>query len=298
MKPSFRGMACIIAMSLLSCGKNSGHENKEVSDIVETTTPVQNDLQTQAADTSTILQAGMPANADWDKKIIKTADITLQLTDYASFNNNIHKNIRAYGAYIASEKQVHSEFELKNIITVKVPVDQFEQLANSFSDSSVKIIEKNISTQDVSSEIVDIKARMEAKKQVRERYLELLKQAKNMKDILTVQQEINAIQEDIESAGGRAGYLSHQAAYSTINLTYYQLLKGPCEVSEPGFFSRLGEAFIKSLNSLEDFIVFLFYLWPLWIALLIGYQFFRKRRRIAVSKQNKTVQHSSAAGSI
>ena len=75
MKPSFWGLACI-AMALLSCGRNANYENKEVSDVIETTTPVQNAMQTQAADSTPILQAGTPVNTDWDKKIIKTADIT------------------------------------------------------------------------------------------------------------------------------------------------------------------------------------------------------------------------------
>ena len=63
-----------------------------------------------------------------------------------------------------------------------------------------------ISTEDVTGEVVDTRARMEAKKQMRDRYLALLKQARNMKEILEVQTEINTIQEDIESASGRVGF--------------------------------------------------------------------------------------------
>jgi hypothetical protein len=45
-----------------------------------------------------------------------------------------------------------------------------------------------------------------------------------MKEILQVQQEINSIQEQMESASGRINYLSHQSAYSTIHLQYFQYL--------------------------------------------------------------------------
>ncbi len=37
-----------------------------------------------------------------------------------------------------------------------------------------------------------------------------------MEDILQVQEEINEIQENIEAAAGRVHYLTHSAAYSTI----------------------------------------------------------------------------------
>lgn len=283
MKPSYLGMACI-AMSLLSCGRNASHESKEVAtaDIIETTAPVAS--ETQAPDTNThVLQAGSPANNDWDKKIIKTAEVTLELKDYNVFDNNIHQSVKAYGAYIASEKQNHTGYELRNSITIKVPVAQFDALVNSLSGTDIQVLEKNISTEDVSSEIVDIKARLEAKKQVRERYLDLLKQAKNMKDILSVQQEINSIQEDIEAADGRANYLVHQSAYSTINLTYYQPLGGGY-TGKPGFLSKLGDAFSQSLDGLESFLLFIVFTWPLWLVLTAGYWFYRKRKRTAFAK--------------
>ena len=56
---------------------------------------------------------------------------------------------------------------------------------------------------------VDTRSRLEAKKQVRLRYLDFLKEAKNVEEILNVQSQINGIQEDIEAASGRLDYLNH-----------------------------------------------------------------------------------------
>lgn len=47
---------------------------------------------------------------------------------------------------------------------------------------------------------------MQAKMAVRDKYLQLLKQAKNIDETLQVQNEINGIQEDIEAANGRINY--------------------------------------------------------------------------------------------
>jgi hypothetical protein len=44
---------------------------------------------------------------------------------------------------------------------------------------------------------------MEARKKVRDRYIELLKQAKNMSEVLQVQNEINNTQVEVEGAAGR-----------------------------------------------------------------------------------------------
>ena len=157
-------------------------------------------------------------NTDWDKKIIKTASIQLQLEDYKKFNTNIHSSLKNFGAYIADEKQIENDFRIENSVTIKVPVDQFDNLINSFTADGIKVTEKNISSEDVTGEFVDTKARMQSKMAVRDKYLGLLKQAKNMNEILQVQNEINDIQEDIEAADGRINYLQHSSAYSTVNL--------------------------------------------------------------------------------
>ena len=189
-------------------------------------------------------------NSDWDKKILKTADIQLQLDDYKKFNTSIHSCLKNFGAYVADEKQTENEYRIENLITIKVPVDQFDNLVNSFAGDGIKVTEKNISSDDVTGEVVDTKARMQAKTAVRDKYIALLKQAKNMNEILQVQNEINDIQEDIEAANGRVNYLQHASTYSTINLDYFQYINGrTADDATPDFFTKLSNAFSRNISN-------------------------------------------------
>lgn len=223
-------------------------------------------------------QSGTPAgNPDWDKKIIKTANITLELKDYNAYNTGIHGRVRSYGAYIAQEQQSETNGQIMNEITIKVPVDKFEDIMASLGGEGVKVIQKNITTEDVTGEVVDTKARMEAKKQVRDRYLELLKQAKSMKDILDVQEQINGIQEDIESAAGRVNYLTHSAAYSTVNIKYYQFLNGvTARDIEPNFFTKIAVAFKTGFEIITNIVLFAVSIWPLLAASILLVFYFKK----------------------
>lgn len=237
-----------------------------------------NDPSTLTADTTTdvsggtaptVLQAGGPNNEDWDKKIIKTARVTLELQDYKSFNAGIHDRLKRYGAYIAGEQQTESGTRIENILTIKVPVALFEELMNNIGGDGIKVLEKSVNTEDVTGEVVDTKARIEAKKQVRDKYMELLKQARSMKDILAVQEEINSIEEDLEAASGRVAYLSHSAAYSTINLIYYQYVNGnSADTAEPSFLTKVKEAFTTGSAIITNVLLFLVSVWPL--ALISG----------------------------
>lgn len=226
-----------------------------------------------------LLQSGGP-QIDWDKKIIKTANVTLELNNYNDYNGNIHSRLKAYGAYVSAEQQSESDEKIGNEITIKVPVDKFDDLMNSLPGDGIKVLEKGISTEDVTGEVVDTKARIEAQKQVRAKYLELLKQAKSMDEILEVQNEINAIQEDIESSTGRIDYLVHSAAYSTINLHYYQYLNGvTAKDVEPTFVSKMVNALKKGGSIITELILLCVSVWPFFVVLFILLFLFKKLRQ-------------------
>lgn len=204
---------------------------------------------------------------DWDKKIIKTATVKVQVKDFKSYNDNFHKTLKQYGAYIAQEDQNITDERSEDVIAIKVPVEQFEDLMNQLTGSNDKVLEKKITTEDVTNEVVDTKSRLEAKKEMRQKYLELMKASKNMEEVLKVQNEINNIQEQMESATGRVDYLSHQALYSTINMTFFQPVDGYKPTDEnPSFFTRISHAFSIGGSWIANLFVALVSIWPLWLA--------------------------------
>jgi hypothetical protein len=148
------------------------------------------------------------------------------------------------------------------------------------------VIEKKISTEDVTGEVVDTKSRLEAKKQMRFKYLEFLKQSKNMEEVLQVQNEINAIQEQIESAAGRVAFLSNQSAMSTINLSFYQPLDGyrPTD-GNPSFFTRVGNAFKTGAGLIAELLVGLVSIWPLLLVVFAVYFGWKKLKPVKAIEQ-------------
>lgn len=164
---------------------------------------------------------------------------------------------------------------------------QFEDMMNTLPGNDNKVFERKISTEDVTSQIVDTKSRLEAKKGMRLKYMEFLKQSKNMEEVLQVQNEINGIQEEIESAAGRVESLSHQSAYSTINLSFYQPVNGVKPVDgPPAFFARITVAFKSGITFIADLLVDLIYIWPLLLLLFAVFVAYKKLKpaKILVQK--------------
>jgi hypothetical protein len=221
---------------------------------------------------------------DWDKKIVKTANLNGEVKDYKSFAQQLNEKVKKYGGYISQEEQSQSDYQIQSSVTIKVPVDQFEMAVNDLTKDVSKLNEKHITSEDVTTQLVDGKSRLEAKKQVRLRYLDLLRQAKNMEEILVVQKEINDIQEDIELVNGRINTLSHESAMSTINFTFFQIIDPTAKTAsekEAGFPEKIKTAFANGWYWMGELLVGLVGIWPLILAVALAVWLFKKRQMVA-----------------
>ncbi|MBC7934402.1 MAG: DUF4349 domain-containing protein [Rhizobacter sp.] len=220
------------------------------------------------------------ANIDWDKKIIKIATVKYEVKSFDQFNKEVKEKVRKFGGYVAQEDNYQHEDRKEISLIIKVPVEQFETMMNDMQTKDIKQIERTIKTEDVTGEVIDTKSRLEAKKQMRLKYLEFLKQSKNMEEVLTVQNEINDIQEEIESAQGRVQYLTKQSAYSTINLSFYQPMEGfKAPTNDNSFWNKTGEAFSRGGEMIKGLALMIISIWPLLLAGVGGILIWRRRRQ-------------------
>lgn len=218
---------------------------------------------------------------DWDKKIIKTSTLKFEVKDFKSYNASVRNKIKQYGGYVAGEDNFLTDYKSETVLAIKVPVVNFDALMNELGDANSKLIERSVKTDDVTTAYVDTKSRLESKKQMRLKYLEFLKQSKNMTEVLQVQDKINSIQEEIEAAAGKMNYMSTQSAYSTINLSFYQPLQGFVEpdTTPPGFFSKVGEAFSAGASIIKNLVLGLITIWPICLLAIGGYVYYRKNKK-------------------
>ena len=95
---------------------------------------------------------------------------------------------------------------------IRVPADRFDELLLIIEPLASKIESKNINTQDVTEEFIDVETRLKTKKELETRYLEILKQAKTVTDIISIESQIATVRSEIESMEGRINYLKNQVS--------------------------------------------------------------------------------------
>lgn len=287
-------LAFLLTVTSVGIGCNRQEEAADIAKTEEVT------LELEDVTTDTTYQSGpeqrVPApppppgqpepaavNPDWDKKIIKTATLQAEVRDYELFSKDLGGKVKGLGGYISSEQQSRTEYRVENSVTIKVPVALFDPAVETILKEVKQVDTRQISSEDVTSAYIDSKSRLEAKKQVRLRYLELLKSAKNMSDVIEVQKEINGIQEEIELVTGRINYLGHASAMSTIQLTYYQVLNAALsDKGEPRFIEQLKDSFANGWYWLGELLLGLVAIWPLVLVIALITYLIRKRHVLRI----------------
>ncbi|MFN3916317.1 MAG: DUF4349 domain-containing protein [Flavobacteriales bacterium] len=202
-----------------------------------------------------------------ERKLIKTGDIAFETKDLKRTRNTIQEAISKNKGYVSSDNEYKGSARITNNLTIRVPSTNFDQLLNDISEDVEMFDSKNIQVSDVTEEFLDVQARLKTKKELEQRYLSLLNQAKTVAEILEIEREIGTLRADIESLEGRLKYMSSRVDYSTLSVSFYVI-----KYNEKSFSSRMKNGFVSGWNNLISFVIFLVYNWSsLIIVIFMGW---------------------------
>lgn len=228
--------------------------------------------------------------SDGKTKLIKTVNYRFEVDNVKKSTEAIEVAIKKYPAYISSSNLHLENPILENKITIRVQNEYFHELLKDIDTQARFVNFRDVKTDDVAKEFVDLESRLKTKREVEERYNEILrKKAGTIEELLKVEEQIGDLHEEIEATISRINYLREQVSYSTINLEFYQRIEQELASIDKVTWS---ERFAKGLGSGWEGILMtgliLAYLWPL--TLLAGsfglyYKFWKKRKSAPLTNQ-------------
>ena len=225
--------------------------------------------------------AGEADDAPIERQIIRTADYRIQVADVGASAARIEETVKKHGGYISSQELNNSSYELNTHFVIRVPNQQLDSLLEAVGREATFTNYRRVTSTDVTEEFVDIQIRLKTKKEVRDRYIEILRnQAKTVEDILRAEEQIRVVQEEIEAKEGRLKYLQNQVSLSTLNLNTYQRIPYQPEpdLYKESFGSKVKRKFLAGWDLFIDLLLLIVNLWPL---ILIGAIIVWQRKRIA-----------------
>jgi hypothetical protein len=117
-------------------------------------------------------------------------------------------------------------------ITMEVPVDNFATVMREAARYG-KTSNVSTSATDVTSQYVDLQARLSALEDSRQQYLTILAKATSIGDILSVQEQLDSIQQQIEQIQGQLNVLTSETSYSKVSVTVSEVTPSPHPVPLP-----------------------------------------------------------------
>ena len=212
------------------------------------------------------VETGLP------RKIIQTANISLAVEDFGPIPAKVAALATQFNGYVAQSNVSGSPGQpRRGSWTLRVPVDRFQELLSAARElGEPRSMASN--SRDVSEEYYDVESRIRNKKNTESRLLTLLEESTgNLEQILTVEEKLDRVREEIERMEGRVRVLDDLTSMTTVTLTIDEI-KGFLPEESATYCTRIHRAFSTSVNNLgqtaQDFSVALVYILP-WLAALL-----------------------------
>ncbi|HJD20333.1 MAG TPA: DUF4349 domain-containing protein [Candidatus Gemmiger faecigallinarum] len=254
-------LAGALALGLTGCGAGSSDTAAASQEMSQSVTE-----DSSAAGGSGALLDPSASTSESSRKIIYTASVEMESTDFAGAQAAILAAVEQTGAYLESTDLWGSaeDADRSARYTVRVPVDNYRQLLAALGEAG-SVLNQSESASDVTANYIDVEARLTALEAQRDRLNELADQAETTADLLEIESQLSDVQYQIESYTAQLRSLDSQITYSTVDV----YLSEVAELTPTGttFGDRLAAAFFGGWQAFADLIEGLFlaivYLLPL-----------------------------------
>lgn len=262
-----------IAVLLLSCKEevNEAYATEEIADQII--------ANSSNAEYYKIAPKSISGQAkQTDPKIIKIATLRFETQNLETTADNLKQAIGKFNGEVQSDEERNEYNTVSRSLTIRVPSDSFDNFIDEISKGVTYFDRKEISSRDVTEEYIDTESRIKTKKALEERYLQLLKKANKVSEMLEIEKELSAIREEIESKQARLQYLQSQVSYSTVELSFYKTV-AEREEATVSYGSKIGNALKSGFNSLSSLFIGLIQIWPFILIFVIAFILIRRRFR-------------------
>ena len=172
-----------------------------------------------AADT---MQAEVPvvsSPAIIDKKIIKNGNLSLKVDRVDSVVEKINQITKDNQGEIFSSNFSQTKTNIKSgSMVVKMPVANFEKTFGEIKGVASLVLSESTSGQDVTEQYVDLQGQLKNKQAEEQQFVEIMKQAQKIQDILDVTQQLSRVRGEIERLQGQIKFMDSQTDMSTITV--------------------------------------------------------------------------------
>lgn len=187
--------------------------------------------------------ADSASSVDAQRQVIRTGYLTMRVEDVPESAKEVRAIASDVGGIVTDESLSSDGSGSEGItnsyatITVQVPADRLEEFLTAASELG-SVDSRTVSAQDVTLQVVDLDARIEALTTSITRLDELLARAETVEDLLAIETELSRRQADLDALQAQRTWIGEQVAMSTVTVSLSPVTYVTSS-GAPGFLSGL-----------------------------------------------------------
>ena len=209
----------------------------------------------------------MPEN----QKLIRTVYMDAQTTSMDGVMSWLESRVAELGGYFeqksirrSGSRDDGSYYRYADMM-IRVPAENLDGFLEQIGENAV-VTSTREETENVTLQYVSTKSRVEALETEQKRLLELLEEAGNMEDLLTIESRLTDVRWELENYASQLRVLDNQVDYSTVYLNINEVDK-PKVVTERTVWQKIGDGFRENAGDMWDGLVNFF----IWVLTAIPY---------------------------
>jgi hypothetical protein len=195
-----------------------------------------------------------------DRKIIRNADLTIEVASPTETQSKVVSIAEAHGGFVVNSEAkqrdngdaTHRTLDIK--LVVRIPENQFGAVLDKVRGLASNRNEEKVTGQDVTEEFIDLDARIKTQRALEAQFLQIMKQAGKIEDALEVQRQIAEVRTEIEKLEGRKRFLENRSSLATITVNI--LAPKPITVNTSGFGRSVRDSISESVDVGTEIVLF------------------------------------------
>ena len=151
-----------------------------------------------------------------DRMVVHNATIALEVESVPDAMNAVRGLVDGAGGFVVgSSSRFQGEKEFASL-TLRVPATAYNQVMTSLRRLAAKVTREDGTARDVMEEFTDLDAQLRNLEATEAQYLQLMKRANTIDEILKVQAQLTRVQGQIERIKGRMNLLQRTSDMATV----------------------------------------------------------------------------------
>jgi hypothetical protein len=245
-------------------------------------------FRSTAYDASSNVAMGESGTTEIDRKIVKNGYMTLEVNDIAAAITGVAAMAEDLNGYVVSSNKSGDKDATYGQIIIRVPSGSFDIAFDRLRHLAVNVPNESTTSEDVTEQYTDLQAQLRNYEATEAQYLEILKKADKVEDILAVQKELSNVRGQIEQVKGRIQYIERTSdmALITVDLQKVKPIGGTAwSVLET--LKSAARGLVSFGKVLADIVIWLAIFSPVWIIILVVVLYFTRWRKAKATVTRK-----------